>query len=54
MKTLLEKEEKHLDKIISFNQKEIKKMRKIGDTKKEMQHFQALEMARELKRNIRL
>jgi len=45
-------EEKHLDKIIRFNKSEIKKMRKIGNKKKEMQHYVSLEMARELKRNL--
>ncbi len=52
MKTEIEKEEKHLDSIIAFNKREIRKMRKRRDVVRRMQHAQALEMAYMLKRSL--
>lgn len=45
-------EDQILDKLISFNLKNIKKYRKKGNTKKKMQHTLALEILYEGKRNL--
>ena len=50
MITEREKEEKHLDKIIAFNLKEMKKMRKAGRMKDWVKHSNTLDLMYELKR----
>lgn len=44
-------ENKHLNKIIAFNLKEMKKMHKQGNTKDCVKHIIALDLMYELKKN---